>query len=440
VTPAAPAVPARPALVRAIGRWDLTAAVVNAVIGSAVFGMPARLAELTGAASPLAALVAGLGVLTIVLCFAEVASRFQDAGGPYLYARESFGPFVGFEAGWLSFWIRVTSLSANLNVFVTYCAALVPWVGTGLGRGLTMSSVVGLVTVVNVLGVRPATWNVNFFTLAKLSPLMLLVLLGLPRVRVDVLATQTVADADWTQAVLLLMFAYGGFETALFSAGEAKNPRRDTGFALLTALAVIAFVYLLVQIVVVGIVPHVAGEKAPVAAAFRILLGAPGATLASLAAMISVYGYTNGVVLQSPRLLFSMSERGELPRWLSHVHPTFRTPAVAIVTYSLLALVFALYGTFEWNVVLSAIVRLVTYGLTCAALPVFRLKRADDPPGFRLPAAWLVVPLAIAFCVWLLSTRTFSQAWILLLIIVVGAALFLGARLAERRPTRPQDD
>ena len=93
-----PADPERPGLVRAIGRWDLTAAVINGVIGSAIFGMPSEQARLTGAWSPLVALIAGLGVLTIVLCFAEVASRFQDPGGPYLYAREAFGPFVGFLA------------------------------------------------------------------------------------------------------------------------------------------------------------------------------------------------------------------------------------------------------------------------------------------------------------------------------------------------------
>lgn len=429
--------PARPALVRAIGRWDLTAAVVNGVIGSAIFGMPARLAELTGALSPLAALAAGLGIFTMVLCFAEVASRFQDAGGPYLYARESFGALVGFEAGWLSFWIRVTSLSANLNVFATYLGELLPGAAAGWGRSVTMAAVVGLATLVNVRGVRQATWNVNLFTAAKLLPLGLLVLLGLPQIRGDVLATQSVAHADWQQAILLLMFAYGGFEAPLIPAGEAKNPRRDTAFALFAALAVIAAVYMLVQLVVIGVVPHVAGATAPVAAAFRALLGAPGVTLASLAAMVSVYGYTNGVVLQAPRLLLSMAERGELPRPLARIHPRFRTPDAAIVTYAVLVLGFALVGTFEWNAVLSAIVRLVTYGVTCAALPVLRAQRRGEEPGFRLPAAALVVPTAVGFCLWLLSTRTFAQAWILGLLLVVGALLFASSRVAARRAPDP---
>ncbi len=418
------ATPERPGLLRAIGRWDLTAAVINAVIGSSIFGMPARQAELLGALSPLAYVAAGLGILAIVLCFAEVASRFQDAGGPYLYARESFGPFVGFEAGWLTFWIRVTAVAANLNVFVEYLAQILPSVAAGAGRLVVMGLLLLLITVINLRGVRPATWSIDFFTLAKLAPLALLIVLGVPRVSGAMLATQQVARPDWTQAILLLVFAYGGFEAPLIPAGEARNPRRDTAFALLTALAVIASVYCLVQLVVIGVVPSVAGVKAPVAAAFSALLGPVGVTIASLAAMISIYGYATGSVLQSPRVLFAMAQRGELPRVFASVHPVFLTPGVAIVTYAVLAFVFAAWGSFEGNATLSAIVRLLTYGLTCAALLVLRARRPNDAPGFRLPAAGLIAPAALLFCLWLLSTRTFTQAWILAVIVAAGALLW----------------
>lgn len=430
------AMPGRPGLLRAIGRWDLTAAVVNAVIGSAIFGMPARQAQLVGALSPLAYVAAGFGILAIVLCFAEVASRFQDAGGPYLYARESFGPFVGFEAGWLTFWIRVTAVAANLNVFVEYFAQILPAAGSGAGRLCVMALLLGLITLINLRGVRPATWTIDFFTLAKLAPLALLIVLGLPRVSGASLATQHVATPDWTQAILLLVFAYGGFEAPLIPAGEARNPRRDTAFALLTALAVIASVYCLVQLVVIGVVPSVAGVKAPVAAAFGALLGPVGVTIASLAAMISIYGYTTGTVLQSPRVLFAMAERGELPRVFGSVHPAFLTPHVAIVTYSVLAFVLAAWGSFEWNATLSAIVRLLTYGLTCAALLVLRARRPDEAPGFFLPAARLIAPAAMLFCLWLLSTRTFTQAWILGLIVAAGALLW-GAAARRTITGRP---
>jgi APA family basic amino acid/polyamine antiporter len=428
--------PDTPGLVRAIGRVDLTAAIVNGVIGSAIFGLPATLAGLTGAWSPLACLLGGLGILAIVLCFAEVASRFREPGGPYLYAREAFGPLAGFEVGWLTFWTRVLSAAANLNVFVLYLAALLPAVGSGRERALVMVVVMGIITVLNVVGVRRATWAVNLFTLAKLAPLGLLILLGIGRVRPEVLGTQTVAHPDWTQAILLLVFAYGGFEAPLIPASEARDPQRDTGFALLAGLGLVAAVYMLVQLVLVGVVPRASQARAPIAAVFSALLGPPGVALASVAALLSVWGYTTGAVLQSPRVLFSMAERGELPRVLARVSPRFRTPDVSIVVFALVSLGLGLAGSFASNATFAAIVRLVYYGLTCGALLVLR-RRHRPPPGFRLPFAPVIAPVAILFCLWLLTTRTFGQAWVLVALMLAGLPFFwLAAGRAPSAPSR----
>ena len=432
---ASPAAP-RPALVRAIGRWDLTALVINGVIGSSIFGMPAVLAGLTGAWSPVTAILGGLGILTVLLCHAEVASRFTEPGGTYLYARQAFGRAIGFQAGWLSFWIRVTSMAANLNVFADYLAQLLPATGNPVGRAAVMCAVIALVTLLNVIGVRQGSRTVDLFTVAKLLPLGLLVALGVWRVRAEVLATQAAPGAvqDWTQAVLLLVFAYGGFEAALIPASEARDPRRDSAFALVTALAVIATAYALVQLTVVGLVPHAASVRAPVAAAFGVLLGSAGAALASVAAMISTYGWAVGATLATPRILYSMAEQGELPAALARVHARFRTPDISIYAFAAGGLAFGLAGGFAANATLSAIVRLVTYALVCASLPVFRRRPAMESPGFRLPAGEAVALLGLAFCVYLLSTRTFTQAWMLLALMAVGFVLWAAARQRERPP------
>ena len=138
----------RPTLIRAIGRWALTAAVINSVIGSGVFGLPSTLAGFAGAWSPVTVLVAGVGIFIIVLCFAEVGSRFDEPGGPYLYTREAFGPAFGFQIGWLHIWTRLLSGAAVLNVLSGYLAPLVPWAGTATGRASVMIFAVTLVTVI----------------------------------------------------------------------------------------------------------------------------------------------------------------------------------------------------------------------------------------------------------------------------------------------------
>ncbi len=413
--------------VRAISRTDLTLAIVNGVIGSAIFGMPAQIAALTGVMSPIAHAMAALAVLTIVLCFAEVASRFDESGGAYLYSREAFGRHVGFQAGWLTLWTRLLSAAANLNIFVSYLAQLVPAAGAGAGRRAVIVTILSIITLINLVGVKQASWAINFFTILKLLPLAALVIVGLPLVSSSVIATQEVADPQWTEAVLLLIFAFGGFEAPLMSAGEAKDARRDSAFALLAALSVIASVYVSVQFVVIGLVPGLQQEKAPIAAAFSVLWGPTGVAIASFAAMISVWGWATGNGLQSPRLLYSMADRGELPRVLARVHPRFLTPHVAIIVFSIAAGALAITGTFEGNAVLSAIVRLIIYAMVCVSLWVFRMREGRAP--FRVPFALPVSVLAVSFCSYMLYTRSFAQAGLILAVMILGHLLMLaGAR------------
>jgi len=437
--------PQRAGLVRAIGKLDLTAGVVNSVVGAGIFGAPAAVAALTGAWSPLAALLAGLGILTVVLCFAEVGSRFEDSGGPYLYTREAFGRHVSFAVGWLHVWTRLLTAAAILNVFVSYLAPLWPWAGAGAGRAVVMTAVVGLVTAINVWGVRQAAWAVDVFTLAKLVPLGLLLALGLPRVSEAVLATQAVPAAHWTDAVVLMVFLYGGYESAVIAASETRDPRRHTAFALLTALAVVAAIYCLVQLVVVGVVREAAAVATPVAAALEAVAGPTGAVVGSLAALVSGYGWFTSFAMMTPRILFAMGERGELPLVFASVHERFRTPHVAVIANSAVALGLGLYGSFAEAATLSVVTRLGIFALTCAALPVLRRRDGVTTEGaalervaaavsgrapFHVPGGVAVATAGVAFCLGLLATRSFAQIWWLLLILAAGFLLRWAVRPA----------
>jgi basic amino acid/polyamine antiporter, APA family len=411
-----------PRLLRVMGRGDLTAIVINAVIGAAIFALPSVITGLTGQWSTVVVFIAAIGMLPIALCVAEVGSRFDVAGGPYLYAREAFGATLGFHVGWLLLSTRLLSGAAVLNVMTTYLAALLPWVATPIGRAATMVAAVTLFTAINVRGVRQAAWTVNLFTIAKLLPLVLLLVLGLTQLRADVIATQTVAAPQWTDAVLQMVFAFAGFEIALVAAGELRRPRQDAAFALVVAMLIVTALYALMQVTVIGVLPNAAASKAPIADALRVTLGAAGATVGSIAAVVSTYGWLTGNALLLPRMPFSMAERGDLPRVLGRVHATARTPHVSIILCSVVALALGLAGSFAATSTLSAIGRLVVYALTCGALIKLR-RTGGPPPGFALPGGTLFAIIGIIFSIWLLSTRSFTQAWLIAAIVFAGAVV-----------------
>jgi amino acid transporter len=416
---------------RAIGRWALTAAVVNSVVGSGVFGLPAPLAGLAGAWSPLAVLAAGASIFVIVLCFAEVGSRFDATGGPYLYVRETLGPAVGFQVGWLHIWTRLLSAAAVLNVLASYLALLVPWVGTPAGRAAAITTAIALVTAVNTAGVRHAAWTVNAFTVAKLAPLVGLIAVGAFHIDAGVLATQRVAEPQWTEAILLLVFAFGGFESAVVAAGESKDPARDTPFALLAAMSAVTLLYCLVQWTVVGVLPNASAHAAPVGAALGRMVGPPGITFGSVAVVISVYGWLAGFAMMTPRIVFAMAARGELPGALARLHPRTRVPAVAIILHSAIALVLGLISDFGQLATFAAISRLGIYATTCAALVVLRYRRGP-PAAFRAPAGPLLSTMGIAFCGWLLTTRSMADAWFLPVTVLAGLAVWTASRGSRR--------
>lgn len=415
-------------LIRAIGRWSLTAAIVNGVVGSSIFAMPSVVAGLVGEWSPVAVLLGGACMFVVVLCFAEVGSRFDEAGGPYLYTRDAFGPSVGFQVGWLNVWTRLLSGAAVLNVLTTHLGGLVPVVATPAGRAAAMVASVVLVTWANIVGVRRATWTTNAFTIAKLLPLAVMVAVGCFAISRPVMSTQFVPSRHWTDAVLLLVFSYGGFESAVSAAGETRDPRRDTGFALVTAMVMVTVLYALVQLVIIGILPHAAAIETPVASTLGALFGPAGRTFGNLGVVISTFGWLVGFALMTPRILYAMGDRGELPPLFAAVHPRFRTPHAAIAINSGIAVAMGLFSSFTQAATLAAIAKLGIYGLTCASLVVFR-RRGAPPAGLIIPGGKAFAVAGIGVCLWLLTTRDLSQLWLLAGLMAAGAVI----RLASAR-------
>ncbi|MFY9560265.1 MAG: APC family permease [Terriglobales bacterium] len=421
-------------LVRAIGRWSLVALTVNSVIGSGVFGLPGIVAGLLGRRSVLAVLIAGAAIGVIVVCFAEVASQFSEAGGPYLYARTVFGRLVGIVVGWTFYLAQSAAPAANANLFVIYLAEF--WPDAQASRFLILTILVGLLALINILGVRQGTRVSNVFTIAKLLPLLMVVTAGAAvtifrPARLSMAGP--IAGSVWLQAMVLLVFAYGGFETALVPMGEANNPRRDVGFALLMSLTACIAIYALVQWVVVGVLGNGATTDRPLAEVARLTMGNRGAALVAIGALVSVYGYLSAKMLSMPRTTFALAESSDLPGPFAWVSRRFRTPWLSILMYALTVWGLALSGNFAWNVTLSAIARLLYYGVVCAALIALR-RRQPGAARFRVPGGPLFAVLGILMCVAMASQTDLSQSRILA--VTVGAALLNWAWVRWRTPAK----
>ena len=403
---------------------------MNSIIGSGVFGLPSTVAGHLGKLSPVAVLLAGGGMAVIFACFAEVASRFQHAGGPYLYARAAFGRGMGIQMAWMLCLGQVAAPAANANLFVIYLGEFWPHATDPIPRALILTILVGLLALVNVRGVRAGAQVSNFFTAAKLVPLFAVIALGLFVLHAHP-AAGTAAPAattsQWLKALLLLVFAYGGFETALAPMGEAKDPRRDAPFALFTALVVCTVLYALIQWVVVGVLPDAAHSHRPLADVARVAVGSVGAALVAVGALISFYGYLSAKILAMPRVTFALAEQGDFPRAFAAIHPRFHTPYISILVFSALVWAFALSGEFKWNVTLSAVARLLYYAVCCAALPVLRRKQPGEA-RFHLPAGNLFAGIAVLMCAVLVTQVDFGQSLILLATIAVGLLNWLAVR------------
>ena len=420
-------------LLRELRRWDLVALVINSILGAGIFGLPAKAFALAGSYSLLAYLVSATAIALVLLCFAEVSSRFSATGGPYLYARTAFGSLIGFQVGWL-LWVGRVAASASLaNLFVGYVGYFIPHADAIALRTAILALLFGVLAAANIRGVRLTATGTNVLTVGKLLPLGLLAVVGAffidaPRS----LAATSPSYQDFSEAALLLVFVYTGFEGASIPSGEMRAPARHLPFALLTGFGVVTVVYVAVQMVCIAAVPDLAHSERPVADAALRVLGRPGASLIAAGALVSMAGTLNALMFATPRLLFAMSDNGQLPRVLSSTHARARTPVVAVALTALIAFVLAAFSTFVSSLTLSAVVRLLAYATTCVATAVLRRRSDVAPATFQVPLAGITVSGALALIAWLLSNSPWNEIRLTVIAIMVGGCFYVWARPPRR--------
>ena len=425
-------------LLRGIRRWDLVGVVINSVIGAGIFVLPARAFGLIGNYSLIAFVMCAFVVVLIILCFAEVSSRFTETGGPYLYARTAFGPVIGFQVGWMNWLARISAYATNCNLLVVYLSFFWPAAGSGIRRAFIITSLTLILTLINYRGVRDAAMTSNIFIVAKLLPLILFIATGLFFLTP---ANFTLGDypsyGSFSTAVLLLVYAFTGFENATVPTGEIVNPRRNLPLAILIAIAIVTIIYILIQAVSIGTLPNLGTTERPLAEAARMFLGPVGASIIAAGAITSIVGNLNVNLLSSPRIPFAMSNRRELPKSLSAVHPRFRTPYVAIVVSATLMLALTLSSSLFYALTVSTIARLLAYAATCIALPTLRRKSDAPPAQFTVPGGTVISVVAVLLSIWLLSNSTFYEARDAAIAIAVGIAIYYLYRTMTRRKNRP---
>ena len=420
----------RTGLVRAIGRWSLAALAVNSIIGSGIFGLPATVAGLLGGRSVVAVLIAGAAMGVIMACFAEVASQFSDAGGPYLYARTAFGRLAGILVGWMLYLAQTAAPAANANLFVIYLAEFWPAAKDPWARFAILTFLVGVLALINARGARQGAVVSNVFTVAKILPLLMVVSAGAAVTIIHPApwgAAGPLPASAWMKAMVLLVFAYGGFESAMAPMSEAKNPGRDAGFALFVALIACTVIYAMVQWVLVGVLGPAATTDRPLAVVARITMGNRGAALVAMGALVSVVGYLSAKLLGMPRVTFALAKGGDLPQVFAAVSPRFHTPWFSIMFYAAAVWGLAIAGSFAWNVTLSVIARLFYYAVVCAALIALRRKQ-PQAAGLRVPGGPVLAVLGIGIAVVLATQVDLSKSLILAATIAAALLNWLWAR------------
>lgn len=424
--------------VRALGLFSILCIGINAIVGSGIYRLPGRIAHHLGGASWAAFALVGVLLVAVGLCFAEAAGMFSSSGGPYVYTREAFGRTPAFVVGWMAWITMVLSWGAVAHGVVGYLGALVPVEEPRLARAVVIAMIVGP-GLLNYFGVKPGAYATNAFTIAKLVPLGLFVVVGLAHVDWSLIEASPARVVDegesWLPpfgaAMFAALFAVQGFEVAPVPAGETKNPRRNVPIAVIGALVGCSAFYVLIQIVAYGTQPAIAEgagdapwSARPLADAAQTFLGAPGATLMSLGACISMMGFCVGSALASPRFLGVLAEDRLFPRWLASVHPRFGSPYVAIAATVGLTLLASQILDFDSLVDLANVAVTLQYVGTCAAVIWLRVKKPHLERTYRVPGgAFLMPAVGIGVCALLLSQAAMAEFVFAGVVVVIGAML-----------------
>ena len=412
---------------RTLTRFDVTCLGLNAIVGSGIFLLPDDLYREMGALSPLAFLLCAVGLLPVALCYAEAASYTEETGGPYLYARDAFGPRVGFAVVWMCFVNALFSFAAVASAAAAYAAPLLPSIASAIGPRAIAAGAIAVFAAINYVGAKPGAIAVDAFTLAKFAVLVVLACALAPGASAANLHAEL--PRGWSgvgSATFLAVFAAQGFEVAPVPGGETVAPRRDLPFAIVSSLLAASALYVVVQTVLVATGAQLSEPSdTPLVDAARTVAPAL-AFLVVVGGLVSTLGFVSGSALGTPRYLFAAAADRHLPAVLGAVHPRFGSPHVAIVATAAIAI--ALVASFDYRslIGISNVAVAAQYLATCLAVPRLRQRGI---PGKRVPGGWTVPLLGAAMSIWVCTEASVLELeWAAVALAIGFAAMAFGRR------------
>lgn len=399
---------------RRIGAWGAAFIAFNGAVGAGIFGLPGKLDTAVGGFAPWLLLLAGGAVMLVALCLADLAARFDQSGGPQLYVTKAFGPFAGFQAGWLIYSSRIAATAANATVLAAYAKALWPT----LDSPLVAAAAIAIVTAINLLHFHRVATGLGLLALLKLVPILALIVAGIGFA--DPVMTLPAFGAVESVA-LAALYAFVGFEAASIPAGETSNPRRAIPRALLGTVALITLTYVLVQLVYHA--AAIGGSDRPLADLAALRLGPWEATLIAITAIVSVFANITSAVAATPRLTAALADEGRLPLWFGKRSAVTAAPIASILAYGALALILAATGSFIFLAVVSSLARLFVYAASAAAVTAF-----DRRDGRLRPIMGIAIPLVVLIlCGWAAAQSSATEWATLAAFVIAGTLLYLAA-------------
>ena len=411
-------------LKKVIGVPALTLTILGGVIGAGIYALPAVVSVSLGAFGIFAYIVCGIMLASIMLCYAEAGCRVSKSGGSYVYVENAFGKFSGYIINWLyTFGWGVIGSAALMNILADSLAVLFPIFANGWMRAALFFFIIAAIMLVNIISSKHTVGFVKLITIIKLIPLAGIIIFGFSHIQSANLKWQQLPELKtFSNTVLVLFFAFAGFETSMCAGGEIKNPKRTVPLSICLGGFIILVIYLLLQTVAQGVLGEQMSQykEAPLAAVAEKIIGSAGATVLLIAAAVSCFGNTLLDIFCSPRTLFAGANDGLYPKFFGRIHKKFNTPYTAILTYGTLIFILSVSGGFRQLAILASACILIIYLAVLLSVVKLRLRNKEaNKNSFKAPGGWITPIVGIASIIWLLTSL--GKWEILSTVIFMGA-------------------